>query len=91
MPAVHEEDLVAAFVPPEPAVPLVRDRHFDRVAVGPEEVLPALGRPEDHVEDPFELFVARDRYVEDRLEVQPVDEGVPDEVDGQLLLGDQAE
>ena len=88
---IHEEDLVAALVPPEPAVPLVGDHHVDRAAAGPEEVLPALSRPEDIVEDPFELFIARFGYVEDRPEVQPIDEGVSDEVDGQLLLGDQAE
>ena len=34
VPIVHEKDLVATLITPEPAVPLIRDRNLDCVAVG---------------------------------------------------------
>ena len=88
---ILEDHLVAARVPPEPAVPFFRDRYPERVAVRLQEVHLPLGSAEDLAVNPLQLAICRGRDLEPRPEVQPVDEHVSDEVDGQLLFADQAE
>ena len=72
MAAFLEEDLIAALVSPEPAVPLVRNINMNGKAVGHEEVLPALNWTEDLAIDSSELAVGRLRDLKNRLEVEPI-------------------